>query len=378
MEIDKIKRVALGCASKEEKAEVDAWAQSSEERRRFVEDTMAYYAKDMSGEDAVAERVERMWRGMPFPRKRRRVATYWRWVSVAACAVLMVGMFLWEQLGDGREAESVLPRQVAQSRAIQLILPDGSVHEIAAADAALKDIPGFEANRESMVQKQTSATDTAAMSGIEYNEIIVPRGGEYLLTLADGTNVILNSETRLRFPNSFVGKERKIYLSGEAYFEVSRDENHPFLVEFEGGKVRVLGTQFNVKAYRGQNTFAALVSGKVEVMSGRDSVVLQPGELCEITTDDHSLAVSEADMISVLAWKNGEFVLKNASWEQVMSELARWYDAEIVYDSSELQGMKFHIYMDRAKTLEEALQIISKMGEITYRVEGRKIIIKKR
>lgn len=378
MEIDKIKRVALGCASEEEKADVDAWAQGSDERRRFVEDAKAFYARDMLKEDTVVERVEKMWGEMPLPRKRRRVVVYRRWVSVAACVVAVVGMLIWKQLHDGQESVSELPRQIVQSHAVQLILPDGSTHEIAATESSSMEIPGFDVDRKSMVQKQISMADLIATPVVEYNEIIVPRGAEYLLTLADGTTVILNSETRLRFPNFFAGKERKIYLSGEAYFNVIRDEEHPFLVEFEGGKVRVLGTQFNVKAYRGQNTFATLVSGKVEVASGRDSVVLQPGELCEITADDHSLAVSEADMISVLAWKNGEFVLKNASWDQVMNELARWYDAEIVYDSSELQGMKFHIYMDRAKTLEEALQIISKMGEITYRVEGRKVIIKKR
>ena len=92
--------------------------------------------------------------------------------------------------------------------------------------------------------------------------------GEYSLRLADGTTVILNSETRIRFPNSFIGTERKIFLSGEAYFNVARDETRPFLVEFLGGSVRVLGTQFNVKAYMGQNIFATLVSGKVEVIAG--------------------------------------------------------------------------------------------------------------
>lgn len=106
--------------------------------------------------------------------------------------------------------------------------------------------------------------------------------------------------------------------------------------------------------------------------------MLKPGELCEIAANDQSLSVREADLMTVLAWKNGDFVFKNALLEQVMDELTRWYDAEIVYDSEEFRGMKFHIYMDRAKTLEEALGVISKMGEITYKIEGRKVIIHKR
>ena len=213
---------------------------------------------------------------------------------------------------------------------------------------------------------------------MEYNEIIVPRGGEYALTLSDGTIVILNSETRIRFPNRFLGSERKVFLSGEAYFDVARDANHPFLVEFQGGKVKVLGTQFNVQACLGQNILTTLVSGKVEVFSGRDSVVLHPGELCEISLGTRSIAVREADMMSVLAWKNGEFIFKDVSMDQIVREFSRWYDTEIEYDSLGLQDMKFHVYMDRTKTLKEALQVISRMEHVTYELNGKKIIIKKR
>lgn len=186
------------------------------------------------------------------------------------------------------------------------------------ATSAVK-IPGFEVNEKVAVQRELEWEDAAIA---EYMEVVVPKGGEYSLILADGTSVILNSETRLRFPSFFTGNERKIFLSGEAYFTVARDEDRPFYVEILGGKIRVLGTRFNVKARVGQNAYATLISGKVEILSGSDSVILSPGELCEIAADDQILTVREADIVSVLAWKNGEFVFKNASLEQVMNELA--------------------------------------------------------
>lgn len=238
------------------------------------------------------------------------------------------------------------------------------------------NIPGFRVNREGTVQENGIECRNADITNLKYNEIVVPRGGEYSLTLADGTVMRLNSDTRVRFPNTFTGEERRVFLAGEAYFEVARDTSRPFLVEFSEGVVQVLGTHFNVKARRGQSAFATLVSGKVKVSSGRDSVVLKPGEYCEIKTGNHQLSVHEADMMSVLAWKNGEFVFKDASLEHVMNELACWYDMDVVYASDDLKGIKLHIYMNRTQTLEEALEIMSKMGNVIYQVQGRKIIVK--
>ncbi len=392
MEIDQIKRFALGKASDEEKKEVEDWMAGSEERSRFVKDTGEFCRTEWPEEEEIRERVERIGQkifglritgetenetGKRIIRK-PEIQGYRRWMPAAvACAAVLAGLFwglLWvEEQKNARE----IPSPATLSQAVQLILPDGSKHDLSSIQKEQPEIPGFSVGTQKMVQRKQVLSDSSAKPAVEYNEIIVPRGGEYMLVLADGTSVVLNSDTRLRFPETFTETERKVFLSGEAYFSVARNEQCPFLVEFESGQVRVLGTQFNVKAYSGQPTFATLVSGKVKVCSDTDSVVLQPGELCEISTADRSLSVREADMMSVLAWKNGEFVFKDVSLEQVMEELSRWYDAEIEYDDSTLPDMRFHIYMDRAKTLEEALQIITRMGGITYRIEGKKVIIEK-
>ncbi|MEY8590028.1 FecR domain-containing protein [Butyricimonas hominis] len=378
MEIDKIRRVVSGKASEEEREDVRVWMEGAEERKRFLKDAEEYYRGKVLGIGEESRRVARMWQRVSQSRKKRRMVVLRRWISVAACVTAVAGLILWwETLKEENVLKRVQPLEVAHAKGVKLILPDGSSHELSSSETIQADVPGFEVKATSSVQGQKQFVDTLSEPVVEYNEIIVPRGGEYTLTLVDGTTVILNSETRMRFPNTFVGTERKIFLSGEAYFDVARDENRPFLVEFQGGKVKVLGTRFNVQAYLGQNTFATLVSGKVEISSGRDSVVLHPGELCEISSVDRMLSVREADMMSVLAWKNGEFVFKDASLEQIVRALSRWYDTEIEYDALELQDMKFHIYMDRAKTLEEALQVISRMGEVTYEIVGGKVIIKK-
>ena len=220
-------------------------------------------------------------------------------------------------------------------QAVQLLLSDGSRHELGPGRLS-GSIPGFR-------------VDTG------------PRGGEYRMVLADGTRVMLNAETRLRFPEAFGDGERRVFLEGEAYFEVAKESERPFWVDFREGTVRVLGTQFNVKAYGGEEAVATLVHGKVEVARGQEAVVLQPGEQCRIAAGEaHALIVGKADLMSTLAWKNGEFVFKDASLEQVIDELARWYNVEMMYDHSLFRESRVHIYMNRSQTLDEALDMLSK------------------
>jgi len=373
MEIDKIKRVALGQATWEEQEEVRAWAEMSGERERLLADAKAFYERELPDDREIAEKVESMWRRRRVTWRKQRSMTWQRWMGIAASVIVVAGIAFW-MLGKNENDDRNLV--VADHKEVCLILPDGSAHGLSTSGSTTVNIPGFRVNREGTIQENGMAgTD---VGDVKYNEIVVPRGGEYSLTLADGTVMKLNSDTRVKFPNSFIGTERRVFLDGEAYFEVARDEARPFLVEFSEGVVQVLGTHFNVKARREQNAFTTLVSGKVQVSSGNDSVVLKPGEYCEINAENQQLSVHEADLMTVLAWKNGEFVFKDASLEHVMNELAAWYDMEVVYASEEVKHQKLHIYMDRTRTLEEALQVMAKMGNITYQIQGKKVTIRKR
>ncbi|MDE7373720.1 MAG: FecR domain-containing protein, partial [Odoribacter sp.] len=260
--------------------------------------------------------------------------------------------------------------------AVQLVLPDGRCYELTDEGTVQEIVAVAEKRNAFDSHEQQFSADTTVAPVVEYGEIIVPKGKGYTLKLADRSVVTLNAESRIKFPTRFTEAERRIVLNGEAYFDVARDEAHPFVVEFAEGAVRVLGTEFNIKAYEGQHTCATLVEGRVEVLAADETVVLQPGELCEILPE--GLSVCEADLMSVLAWKNGEFVFKEASWQQVAEELERWYDVEMVYDVAEMADMKLHIYMERPETLAEALEVIARIARFDYSVQGRKVIINKR
>lgn len=139
--------------------------------------------------------------------------------------------------------------------------------------------------------------------------------------------------------------------------------------------VRVLGTEFNVKAYAENEVMTTLVSGRVMVKRGLDSLTLAPGEQCEVDKQTGLLTVKEADLVTTLAWKNGEFVFKNVTLENMINELSRWYDMEVVYESEALKDDRYYIYVERSKTLEEVLDKVTLTGNMKYRIDGKKVII---
>lgn len=367
MEIGRIKRVVSGVASDEEKREVVAWAAEAEERRRFLENARRFYGSEWPEDREIDRRVETMWR-THFAKTHRKRVPYLRWIAALMGTAAVVGTFFFTDVTMKKPAVEKAGEQRPLAASVQLVLPDGSRHELS-GEATVQQIVASAEKRDTLAPREQQPL-------IEYNEIIVPKGKEYTLALADGSVVTLNAESRMRFPAAFVEAERKVFLAGEAYFDVARDTVHPFVVEFPAGTVRVLGTEFNVNAYEEGTASAVLISGKVEIVAGGKTAVLRPGQLCEVQPD--GLAVSEADLMVELAWKNGEFIFKDASWKQVMDELARWYDADIRYNESEMNELKLHIYMTRTATLPAALEVISGIVDISYSVEGRTVLIKRR
>ena len=137
----------------------------------------------------------------------------------------------------------------------------------------------------------------------------------------------------------------------------------------------MLGTEFNVKAYAENEVMTTLVSGRVMVKRGLDSLTMDPGEQCEVDKQTGMLTEKEADLVTTLAWKNGEFVFKNVTLENMINELSRWYDMEVVYESEALKDDRYYIYVERSKTLEEVLDKVTLTGNMKYRIDGKKVII---
>lgn len=208
-----------------------------------------------------------------------------------------------------------------------------------------------------------------------YNTLSTPKGRQFQVTLPDGTQVWLNNASSIRYPMMFTGNDRKVSITGEVYFEVVRNERQPFLVDVEGrAEVKVLGTHFNINAYRNEdNIQATLLEGAIVVAASSSQVTLRPGQQARVLAGKPVTVVDNADLENVIAWKNGFFNFNGLSFEQVMRQLERWYDIEVIMEKG-ISDDRFGGNLSRQVPLDGILKYFDKIG-IHYKLEDRKLTI---
>lgn len=210
-------------------------------------------------------------------------------------------------------------------------------------------------------------------STLNYNTISTPRGGQYQLVLADGSRVWLNAASSITFPTIFSGDERKVTMTGEAYFEVAHNPSKPFYVKVNNTEVKVLGTHFNVNGYDNE-TRTTLLEGSVEVRLGAKEGKIVPGQQAFTSGQHNAIAVlNDVDMDEVMAWKNGYFYFRHADVKMVMKQLSRWYDVDIIYQG-DIPDRRFEGEMQRNLSLSQVLNLLSK-NNIHFSIVGKKIIV---
>ena len=213
---------------------------------------------------------------------------------------------------------------------------------------------------------------------MKYHTLAVPVGGEYHFTLADGTRVWVNSASEVRFPNCFSGGKREIYVKGEVYLEVARDEKHPFVVHAGENEVRVLGTRFNLTAYPDeQKVITTLVEGSVEFWNDQSSIRLKPGEQSVLDRETNNLEKQKVEVSIYTSWVSGTYEYERMPLSDITRQLSRWYDVQFVYETTEFSNHPFTGVVKRDQSLEEVLSIIEKTTNIKFKISGRTIIIKR-
>ena len=209
---------------------------------------------------------------------------------------------------------------------------------------------------------------------VENTSIYIPRGGEYKLTLIDGTKVHLNSDSKLTFPSRFTGNSRDVELTGEAYFEVAHDEGKPFIVHIGNVSVKQYGTRFNINAYTGKSKTITLVEGSIGVTSGNNECRLTPGRQACVSGDE--MKVCNADVDAVMGWTEGMFKFDGESLSEIASTLSRWYNVDVCVDAS-LSNCCFTGSLSRESSLRDILEAICEITNTSISVNDNTIKIKK-
>lgn len=206
------------------------------------------------------------------------------------------------------------------------------------------------------------------------NTLSTTNGETYRVRLPDKTEVWLNAASQLKYPASFTNDtERRVELQGEAYFQVTKDKNHPFIVSTNQQQIKVLGTHFNVRGYANEPIKTTLVEGSVQVSNPMSAKVLKPGQQSTLFANGN-FVVGPSDMVLDLAWKNNEFMFESESIENVMKMVERWYNVEVVY-VGKISAEKFGGGVSRFDKVSKVLELLERTGAVKFKIEDRKIFV---
>ena len=316
-----------------------------------------------------------------YDQKSRRMTLRW---SVAASVILLIGLFVGRAIDGVRDMreDQLLAKSVMQpgtSKAI-LTMADGEkvmLDRERKLDIQLNERMRVASNGQGIVYEENGK----GVVKEEYNKLVTPIGGEYRLTLSDGTKVFLNAASELKYQVEFMGDRRVVDLDGEAYFEVHKDNQRPFVVRTKGAEVCVLGTSFNVNTYGDDGRiYTTLVNGSVRVLSVKNGQekVLTPGMQGVMNMQTGQLMVREVDVESYVAWREGRFVFRTMTLDLIMQQLQRWYDFEVFYQNLELKDYEFRGVIKRDMDLDKVLSVIKATTNVDFEVKGKVITIIKR
>ncbi len=359
----------------ESRVRLQAWLDESERNRELYREFCSLWYAGRWGNLRDSVNRDRGWENVLLRRNRNRIRYIWSRAAVAAVVFFVVGFVGWYWSNDERNIQVVENMQAWGNTDIKLILSSGE-------EVNLREIGKGEITDEGMVIRSDSASldytrQTEAVTG--YNELIVPKCGEYRLRLPDGSSVVLNAESRLRFSLNFTGEVREVFLDGEACFEVAKDTLRPFIVHTTKADVRVLGTLFNVSAYSEEtSTEVTLVNGSVQVDAGDSRERLQPDQQLILDNQTLRTRVRVVDAGTYIAWTDGLFRFDAMSLEQLMSRLSRWFDISYEFKDESLKKVRFTGGFLKYDDINRIRRMIGELTNVSFKITDNKIVINKK
>ena len=375
---DLIYRVLSGEAGKAEREEFEEWLSASEEHQMFfreVERAWHTGKYTLKWENVQASEA---WQALERKHDRRRRNRVLRIGWRVAAAVVVVGtIFAFWQLDQEREPGKVAQGTVVKAGESKAVLVLSTGEKIVLGESVSDLIrEGGMSIRQEKEQINYDAKVGDLAGEVVYNELIVPVGGEYRLLLSDGTMVYMNSESPLKYPVRFVGDRRVVELEGEAYFDVARDEKCPFIVRTNLVNVDVLGTSFNVMAYKVDNrTEVTLVKGKVNVSCGEARKMLEPNQQFVLNNENGECVVREVNVNTFIDWKNGILNFDALPLGELSEKLGRWYGVKFFFTNEKLKQLKFSGAVKKYNDIDYILSLIEATTNVTFTMKADVIIV---
>lgn len=369
----------IGELSEREKNELLAWLEESDFNRQIFDELIKGSSLSRSYDEYRNIHREQVWSVIEqqLAPQRRRLSLQWMGYAASVIILVVAGWFIF-QMSDNKnvvqEGKKVARITPGTQKAI-LHLDNGE--QVILADNNTVIVEDSLSGKIEQVDKALVYQTESAVKEERLNVLEIPNGGEFQVTLADGTKVWLNAGTKLTYPIAFVGKERRVRLEGEGYFEVERDENKPFIVEINGMEVKVLGTSFNLRSFAADNrSTAILVSGKIEVRTLTECIELSPNQRADLLIGESKLDVREVDAVAYSAWTKGRFVFRRERLETILDDVSRWYNVTVFYEQGSVKDILFSGIMERYADISQTLEMLEKTGKVSFSVDEQKIIVR--
>jgi ferric-dicitrate binding protein FerR (iron transport regulator) len=369
--------------SDEEEILLQKWLDAANSHRKYFNDAQYYYSNGtqfINSPEELKKALKKIQRqaGIQTPISGKKVLLITGIASVAA-SILFFIYFQFNQVGQQEpvKTEKYVQSIVPGSNKAVLILADGSEHDLTSGKNTVITTEGAEIKNSG--NKLEYSSNSGSSAEIKYNTLKIPRGGEYFLVMSDSTKVWLNSETTLRFPVQFASDVRSVELIGEAYFEVAKRKDIPFIVKSGNQQIRVLGTQFNISSYPDNSAIlTTLVEGSVEVsLEGNSAVkmLLKPSEQSIILKNEPQIQKRTVEVGPFIAWKEGRFVFRDQMLGDIMETLSKWYDVQVVFSDPELKKLRFTGNLQRHANFNDILEKIERTNEVKFDINNNLITI---
>lgn len=363
----------------EEQAELTRWRNESPENERLFREICKEENIKQNMQKRQTFHTEDGWEGVQRKiqrhRFRHRILNICKYAAIFIFPVVIATVAIYKSGNEPQPLSQVAKQIVPGGKKAVLILDNGEATDLKSTSGVeLKEKDGtvIQVDSTALNYQQAPARTSEKLA---YNKVNVPRGGEYQLTLSDGSKVQLNSMSSIRFPVQFAQDCRLVELEGEAYFEVSKT-GQPFIVQTKGMKIEVLGTTFNISAYANEEYQTTLVSGSVKVQTENGSNrILKPSEQACITPGSNQINVRNVDTAFYTSWIHGKINFKDQRLDDIMKTLARWYDMDVVYENEATKELRFGCYVNRYNEITPLVKLLEQTGRVTVTVEGKTIKI---
>lgn len=367
-----IRKYLSGTATSEEIEAVEQWYQD------YGQNLEVYVGNEEErSEQELHDKILNRLRTTVHAASPAKVTPMWKKLAAAASIAALISVGGWYFIHDRSTGKSQVAQQTEAGPGFeQAILTTSDGNKIQLGKNSQQPINEKNGVLISNDGRQLSYTSTSTDKSIFFNTLEVPRKGVYSLVLADGTKVWLNSLSSLTYPTSFPGRERRVSIKGEAYFEIARNPRQPFIVDVDGVQaIEVLGTRFNVNAYTNEEQVrTTLLEGAVRIMAGNQQQKLLPGQEALFSQSDKALQVRNVtDPNDVISWKNGFFVCNGKDLKAILRQVTRWYDIEVVYQGN-IKPEAFEGTISRKMNLSELLSMLEITG-VKFSFQGKQLTV---